>query len=131
MIRTIEERRVYQREWAAKNKDRLRIYRLKWTEKQKGRIREARRLYRATDRGRVTDFRARKRGCNSTFDEILAVVQTHCCAFCGRAESDVRFPIDHCHKTGKVRGLLCPKHNVMLRDGDEMERLIVWARSFE
>lgn len=30
------------------------------------------------------------------------------CAICGRPRSNIRLNIDHCHSTGKVRGLLCP-----------------------
>lgn len=39
--------------------------------------------------------------------------QNGCCAVCGTANLGKRsvFHIDHCHKTGKVRGLLCSNCN--------------------
>jgi hypothetical protein len=48
------------------------------------------------------------------FDE-----QNGCCAVCGETETEIhprsgrlrRLAVDHCHKTGKVRGLLCNNCN--------------------
>lgn len=54
------------------------------------------------------------------------------CAICGKSESMMnpatgkinRLSVDHCHKTGKVRGLLCSAHNTMIaRAGDSIEIL--------
>jgi hypothetical protein len=33
------------------------------------------------------------------------------CYICGTAPSNRALDIDHCHKSGKVRGLLCSNHN--------------------
>lgn len=54
--------------------------------------------------------------------------QNYSCAICGSKEtrnSKYEFlPVDHCHKTGKVRGLLCDFCNVGLgRFEDDVERL--------
>ena len=39
--------------------------------------------------------------------------QNGCCAICGRHEAEFKFRlnIDHCHKTGKLRGLICTNCN--------------------
>lgn len=44
-------------------------------------------------------------------------MRSHGCAICGRTEGNGRFGqlhIDHCHDTGKVRGVLCHSCNVSL-----------------
>lgn len=47
--------------------------------------------------------------------EALLELQNGVCAICGRAQEDSitlrRLGVDHCHKTGKVRGLLCQRCN--------------------
>jgi hypothetical protein len=58
-------------------------------------------------------------------DELYArliVAQHGLCAVkgCKRQPKTRRFHIDHDHRTGKIRGLLCHWHNrIMPRDGDE------------
>jgi len=53
------------------------------------------------------------------------------CAICGKklpAEWGHGVHIDHCHKTKKVRGLLCPKCNIGLGQfGDNSEHLLTAA----
>ena len=47
------------------------------------------------------------------FDEMVEK-QNGVCAICLKSEVDVlkkRLSVDHCHKTGKVRGLLCSRCN--------------------
>lgn len=48
--------------------------------------------------------------------ETMLIEQNDGCALCGMKEEDQnrRLAIDHCHTTGKVRGLLCNKCNVSL-----------------
>jgi hypothetical protein len=66
----------------------------------------------------------------ASIPEIIAAADKHCCAFCGVKEgTGKKFSLDHDHKTGKLRGLLCPKHNNMLQDISELKALIAWAES--
>lgn len=49
--------------------------------------------------------------------EELLVAQNHKCAICGKDEVEVpkkRLCVDHCHTTGKVRGLLCHYCNIAI-----------------
>lgn len=49
--------------------------------------------------------------------ERMFAEQNGMCAICKKPETTIRkgklmpLSVDHCHKTGKVRGLLCKKHN--------------------
>ena len=65
-----------------------------------------------------------KRSYGMTFEEFDAMLsdQGNCCAICktkqpgGRAQ---RFNVDHNHKTGEVRGLLCKSCNIALGEVKE------------
>lgn len=41
----------------------------------------------------------------------LDELQNHECALCGKEELEKDLCVDHCHETGKIRGLLCGKCN--------------------
>jgi len=53
------------------------------------------------------------------YDDLL-LKQNNCCAICGEnvenceKGSGHRLAVDHCHTTGKVRGLLCSACNILL-----------------
>ncbi len=47
--------------------------------------------------------------------QFLLEKQNGVCAICLQPSSDDRsLAVDHCHTTGKVRGLLCMRHNLLL-----------------
>lgn len=65
------------------------------------------------------------------YDEMLKI-QNSRCAICGKKESAVNYgtkkvqklAVDHCHATGKVRGLLCQDCNRGLgKFHDDLQRL--------
>lgn len=47
------------------------------------------------------------------YDEMLAA-QHGLCAICGQASSARRLHVDHDHRTGRIRGLLCRNCNICL-----------------
>ncbi len=61
--------------------------------------------------------------------------QNGCCAICGKhqTELDRTLAVDHCHKSGKVRKLLCIKCNAVLglvNDNiDLLEELILYVKT--
>ena len=61
-------------------------------------------------------IRLRKYGITQEDFNTLFIKQKGCCAICGKHETDnkQRLAIDHCHNTGKIRGLLCIKCNIDL-----------------
>ena len=61
-----------------------------------------------------------------TYDEFkkMLIKQDNKCAICGNEETKRRMSVDHCHKTGKVRGLLCQLCNTSLGGfQDDVNRL--------
>ena len=71
------------------------------------------------------------------FDEMLSA-QNGKCAICGATAPNhhkKRLNVDHCHKTGAVRGLLCDACNRaigLLKDDPEiMKRAISYIQSFQ
>lgn len=64
------------------------------------------------------------------YDVMLAAQQGRC-AICGTTDpgrSSELFPIDHCHDTGRVRGLLCHNCNLSLAGfDDDPDRLLAAA----
>jgi len=58
-----------------------------------------------------------KRDHGLSLDEfnLLLEVQGYSCAICGTTEWRGRYPyVDHDHKTGRIRGLLCKRCNLVL-----------------
>jgi hypothetical protein len=54
----------------------------------------------------------------------MVVEQNGVCAICDKPPVDERLVVDHCHITGKVRGLLCRLCNSGIgKLGDDVERL--------
>lgn len=71
----------------------------KWSAKNKNHLRKYERNYRLE----------KKYGINSKIYEKMLEDQGNCCAICGsdKPHGKGMFHVDHCHNTGKVRGLLC------------------------
>lgn len=53
--------------------------------------------------------------------EILLISQDNRCAICKIEKEKLRrsLAVDHCHRTGKIRGLLCDRCNVFIGYADE------------
>jgi len=67
------------------------------------------------------------------YEEILSK-QNGLCAICSSTEkTGKRLAVDHCHKTGKVRGILCMKCNTSLGkindDISILEKMIFYLKS--
>lgn len=68
---------------------------------------------------RADKSRARRRGLKYEYGmtvaeyDLLLQQQGGVCAICRRAPDDSkkRFAVDHCHKSGKIRGILCTRCN--------------------
>lgn len=68
--------------------------------------------YRQTDKGKIVSRKGKLKnlyGLSSEDYNILFQKQKGCCAICGTHQKDLKrhLDVDHDHKTGDVRGLLC------------------------
>lgn len=92
------------------NKDAKRVYGFKWREKNKD---------------TYTHRKAKTYGITGEQYNVMLESQGMVCAICKQVNAGSRsLNIDHDHKTGKVRGLLCTSCNTMLgKIGDNMETL--------
>jgi hypothetical protein len=92
---------------------------------RKNAINERRRRRYATDefrlkRAKKDPFKARKWSLKSTYGmsledyATLLARQDGVCAICLKAPAKRRLCVDHCHATGKIRGLLCANCNAAL-----------------
>lgn len=110
------------REWREKNKDHLRKYLQEWQKKNKDKIAANQRRWYAKNKTKdnvrnAIKNRWLKRKYNITLDDYQKLLkkQNGECAICGQISSESRtLDVDHCHKSGKIRGLLCPNCNVGL-----------------
>ena len=72
--------------------------------------------YRTGDPDKIKDQKLRQT-LGVTLDQKKALItkQRNKCPICKLDLNDVKFtPVDHCHKTGKIRGVLCGNCNVGL-----------------
>lgn len=113
-----EKMRAYGRKWSAANRGKLAAYRLRQRLKDPEKYRNYQRRYRMKHRARFSDMRRRRKIPNyqpGTFDRLMRE-QDGRCAICKKIVSDRPkvAHLDHNHKTGQVRGVLCSRCNLIL-----------------
>ena len=124
---TPEEKREYDRvrmaKWLkqhpdAREKNRLRN--IEWRKKNPERYRKAVANWRARNPSYEGNLKLKMRyGITPEKYMEMLTVQNNCCAICGNEETArhnrsnevQKLAVDHCHVTGKVRGLLCQDCN--------------------
>lgn len=137
-----EKRRLYQKNWRDANKDRMKRHYAKqnarnkgstavWSADQRKRNGERHtaymRRYRAELREADPEYFRRaqiKHKYDLTSDdfETMWTEQSGCCAICQASLTrDRKTHIDHSHKTGLVRGLLCRNCNLLLGNAHDDE----------
>ena len=127
---TIEEKR-----------EKNRVKNVLWRQKNRTRYNGLVNEWRANNPTKVTRYKLKERYNITTerYDEMLTA-QNHRCAICGNEEifnhpitnKTVKLAVDHCHTTGKVRGLLCMDCNRGLGkfhdDVVKLEAAIIYLR---
>ncbi len=60
----------------------------------------------------------------------MMFTQSGCCKICKRPVTNMRLAIDHDHKTGDVRGLLCNKCNSMIGFANDDPDILIEAANY-
>lgn len=122
-----EVHREYDRRWRAANPEKKAAWDRRYYEQNKGRVRAQAKSYYEANRDEIREAeRRKKRGdpekyalyerkralarYGLTIEDYDALLedQAGVCAICGKpCRSGRRLAVDHCHTSGKVRGLLC------------------------
>ena len=114
----------YQKEWRERNKDKIKQYTEDHKEdfklylrKNVNKVNSGMAGWRGRNPEKVRGYRLRRHGISvEQYDEIHTT-QNGLCAICKRPETRIykgslsRLAVDHCHVTGKNRGLLCWRCN--------------------
>jgi hypothetical protein len=117
-LKNSDKRKEQKRAWALANAEKRRESAKAWKRKNKEKVKEQKREYQKKYAKKLT---AKKYGITIDEYDSLYSKQNGLCAICGEGK-DYLLCIDHCHKTGIVRGLLCKKCNLGLgyfRDNPE------------
>ncbi len=126
-----EEGRAYQKAWHEKNKEKYKAQRKIYNEANKEKILAWRKAYHDANKEKLASHRKSYRAVNKNKlreaelkrnygicheeQKNMYVTQGGVCAICGYKFTGTKdMHIDHCHKTGKVRQLLCPNCNLGL-----------------
>ena len=122
-----EKKKQQQKFWVEKNRDEHLRKKREWYYKNKERQLQSQQK------------RNRKEWYGLEHDDYLKLLedQHHVCAICGNVET-ARNPsgkikplsVDHCHKTGKVRGLLCRACNTLLGNAKDDVDVLISAISY-
>lgn len=117
--RTKDKRKLTQRDWYENNRESHIERRSQWHRENPERYRET--------------YLQRKYGISSIQYQSMYDSQNGLCAICGRPEiSKILMAVDHDHRTGRVRALLCTKCNKGLGHfDDDKEQLLKAAEYLE
>lgn len=119
----------YLKEWRSRNPEKIREYRDRWNKSEKcaeGRKRRAGSLQSYVLLAKKNGIKDYERAGSIAFVSTI-------CEICGDNFSKSRKCMDHCHATGKFRGILCQKCNSMLGlsgdNSDILEKAILYLKN--
>jgi len=120
--------------WRARNPDTVRANRQAWLERNPDKARDIRQRGRGKRLARQRDAdRRRLYGLEPEDYDNLLRAQGSRCAIChtdNPGPNRRSFSVDHCHATGRVRGLLCNRCNVTLGHFQDSPALLASAINY-
>ena len=121
----------YMRKWYEKNPGKRAEYSKNFRKKHPERVLAAQRAARTPEKSRRHNMKYNHGLTPEQFDAMFES-QDKGCAICGVTEAKPWWHVDHCHSTGKIRGILCHYCNVSLGYAKEsvsrLENMIVYIR---
>ena len=108
-IPCVAQNQDYQNKWRRNNKDKHNALCQKWKKANPEALRRINQKSFAKNYEKIRDRELRKRyGITNEDFSLLLTKQNGVCAICKRTDGTKKYlSVDHCHTTGKVRGLLC------------------------
>lgn len=98
------------------NKDKYKMKAKDWLKNNPEKYKEYQKASRLNRKPKARDYYLRRRfGITLETFEQMSAEQNHTCKICGQKELTYKnLNVDHCHETGKIRGLLCTSCNTAL-----------------
>ena len=117
--RNKEQIKKYNKEYRLKNKEHSLAYQKEYYKKNKKQIDETNKEYYEKNKGKTIEYQrklALKTRYNLTLEKLdeMLIGQNHKCLICDKSLMETRRCVDHNHKTGKIRGILCIECNSVL-----------------
>lgn len=123
----------YHQIWRDTHKDSEKASKARWRENNRDRIHQHALTYRKAHpySTRARDLRNKYNLTPKQYDDMLEL-QNNQCAICGKSpmENKKRLSVDHCHKTKRVRGLLCYRCNTGLASFKDDGSLLYTAHKY-
>ena len=117
--KSLKQKKEYNKKWTKENKSKVveyqKKYQLEYYYKNKETIlaKQKQRNVENPEKRYLTNRKSdlKKYGITIVEYELMEKKQNCRCAICGKKQSGKKLAVDHCHKTGRVRGLLCGNCN--------------------
>ena len=104
----VECKRIRQKKWERNHPKKHTAHVVAWARRHPEKKRKINERYWANNpNARRRMALARKFNLTIEQYETMSKRQKHRCAICGKEEKNKYLAVDHCHETGRVRGLLC------------------------
>lgn len=106
------DRKVYHKNPERREKLNLKLF--QWREKNRNSYNKYTRKYRRVNKEKTKNTDLKKNyGITLEIYNKMLKEQNYCCKICNKNEKEFKLKlcVDHCHKTEKIRGLLCNKCN--------------------
>jgi hypothetical protein len=126
-MRTKAQILEYKRGWYAENLERMHRVQADWRSKNKEKILGYAKKYREKNKAKYHNYHlVKKYGLTSADRDALLQSQNNGCAVCGSISPRNKYgwQVDHCHRTGKVRGVLCHGCNLALGGARESKTIL-------